>query len=83
MMAVLGTSGVGKTVYLGMLLDMLSRRPERMQILREGRFPSRYSKPSSGRLPGDNSLAKRQASRNAGTGSIAKFALRRAVGSLN
>ncbi len=38
MVAVLGTSGVGKTVYLGMLLDMLSRRPERMQILRAGRF---------------------------------------------
>ena len=38
MMAVLGTSGVGKTVYLGMLLDMLSRRPERMQILARGAF---------------------------------------------
>jgi hypothetical protein len=38
MMAVLGTSGVGKTVYLGMLLDMLSRRPERMQILSRGAF---------------------------------------------
>ena len=32
MVAVLGMSGVGKTVYLGMLLDMLSRRPERMQF---------------------------------------------------
>jgi hypothetical protein len=38
MLAVLGTSGVGKTVYLGMLLDMLSRRPERMQILSRGAF---------------------------------------------
>lgn len=38
MMAVLGTSGVGKTVYLGMLLDMLSRRPERMQVLSRGAF---------------------------------------------
>ncbi|HEX3998855.1 MAG TPA: hypothetical protein VHX65_09920 [Pirellulales bacterium] len=38
MMAVLGTSGVGKTVYLGMLLDMLSRRPERLQILSRGAF---------------------------------------------
>jgi hypothetical protein len=38
MVAVLGTSGVGKTVYLGMLLDMLSRRPERMQILARGAF---------------------------------------------
>ena len=83
MMAVLGTSGVGKTVYLGMLLDMLSRRPERMQILARGRFRSRCSKPSSDRLPAGSFPAKRRASRNAGTGSIANFAPRRAVGSLN
>lgn len=38
MLAVLGTSGVGKTVYLGILLDMLSRRPERMQVLARGAF---------------------------------------------
>ena len=28
MLAVIGASGVGKTVYLGMLLDMLSRQPQ-------------------------------------------------------
>ena len=38
MVAVIGTSGVGKTVYLGMLLDMLSRQPQRMQMLARGAF---------------------------------------------
>jgi double-GTPase-like protein len=38
MVAVIGSSGVGKTVYLGMLLDMLSRSPQRMQILARGAF---------------------------------------------
>jgi len=38
MLGVLGPSGVGKTVYLGMLLDMLSRQPQRMQILARGAF---------------------------------------------
>ncbi len=38
MLAVIGTSGVGKTVYLGMLLDMLSRQAQRMQILARGAF---------------------------------------------
>ncbi len=36
--AVLGASGAGKTVYLGMLLDMLSRQPERTQMLARGAF---------------------------------------------
>ncbi len=38
MVATVGSSGVGKTVYLGMLLDMLSRMPEQMQILARGAF---------------------------------------------
>ncbi len=38
MVAVIGSSGVGKTVYLGMLLDMLSRQPQRMQVLARGAF---------------------------------------------
>jgi hypothetical protein len=38
MIAVLGASGAGKTVYLGMLLDMLSRQPEQLQVLARGAF---------------------------------------------
>jgi hypothetical protein len=38
MIAVAGASGAGKTVYLGMLLDMLSRQPERLPILTRGAF---------------------------------------------
>jgi hypothetical protein len=38
MVAVVGASAVGKTVYLGMLMDMLSRAPERMQLLARGAF---------------------------------------------
>jgi hypothetical protein len=38
MVAVLGPSGVGKTVYLGMLMDMLSRMPDRLQMLARGAF---------------------------------------------
>jgi len=38
MVAVLGASAVGKTVFLGMLMDMLSRQPERMQLLVRGAF---------------------------------------------
>jgi len=38
MVAVMGASGVGKTVYLGMLMDMLSRQPQRMQLLARGAF---------------------------------------------
>jgi hypothetical protein len=38
MVAVVGASGAGKTVYLGMLLDMLSRQPERLQMLTRGAF---------------------------------------------
>jgi hypothetical protein len=38
MIAVVGASGAGKTVYLGMLMDMLSREPKRMQLLARGAF---------------------------------------------
>ena len=38
MIAVAGASGAGKTVYLGMLIDMLSQLPERTQLLARGAF---------------------------------------------
>jgi hypothetical protein len=38
MLATIGPSGVGKTVYLGMLMDMLSRNKERLQLLARGAF---------------------------------------------
>ena len=36
MVAVLGPGGSGKTVYLGMLMDMLSREPQRLEIVARG-----------------------------------------------
>lgn len=38
MISVIGPSGVGKTVYLGMLVDMLSRMSNDMQLLARGAF---------------------------------------------
>ncbi len=38
MIATIGPSAVGKTVYLGMLMDMLSRQPDRMHLLARGAF---------------------------------------------
>ena len=38
MIAVVGPSAVGKTVYLGLLMDMLSRQTERMQFMARGAF---------------------------------------------
>jgi hypothetical protein len=38
MIATIGSSGVGKTVYLGMLLDMLSHKAEEMQVVARGAF---------------------------------------------
>jgi len=38
MVAIVGSSGSGKTVYLGMLTDMLSRQSDRMQMLARGAF---------------------------------------------
>jgi hypothetical protein len=38
MVAVIGPSGVGKTVYMGMLLDMLSQQSQKMRLLARGAF---------------------------------------------
>jgi hypothetical protein len=38
MVATVGASAVGKTVYLGMLMDMLSRQSKRIQLLARGAF---------------------------------------------
>jgi hypothetical protein len=38
MVATVGSSGAGKTVFLGMLMDMLSRQPEQVQLLARGAF---------------------------------------------
>lgn len=38
MLAVIGASGAGKTVYLGMLMDMLSRQSSSLQLLARGAF---------------------------------------------
>ncbi len=38
MIAVVGAANVGKTVYLGMLIDMLSRQPDQLQLLARGAF---------------------------------------------
>jgi hypothetical protein len=38
MIATIGASGVGKTVYLGMLMDMLSRQPHGLQLMARGAF---------------------------------------------
>lgn len=38
MVATIGASGAGKTVYLGMLMDMLARLPDRLQMLARGAF---------------------------------------------
>ncbi len=38
MVAAIGPSASGKTVYLGMLMDMLSRQPEQIQVLARGAF---------------------------------------------
>ncbi|GAB4130148.1 TRAFAC clade GTPase domain-containing protein [Thermopirellula anaerolimosa] len=54
---ILGPSGVGKTVYLGMLIDMLSRQPQRVQLLARGAFSiavqqSTVAALAKGRFPG-------------------------------
>jgi len=38
MVAIVGASGAGKTVYLGMLMDMLSRMPKRLRVMARGAF---------------------------------------------
>ena len=44
LLGVIGPSGVGKTVYLGMLLDLLSRQSDDWQLLARARFPCHSSK---------------------------------------
>jgi hypothetical protein len=41
MLAAIGPSGAGKTVFLGMLADMLSRQDDRLQLLARGAFSIR------------------------------------------
>src|SRR5487761_1788649 len=41
MIAAVGGSAAGKTVYLGMLMDMLSRQADRLQLLARGEFPEK------------------------------------------
>jgi len=41
MIAAIGPSGAGKTVYLGMLADMLSRQDDQLQLLARGAFSIR------------------------------------------
>jgi hypothetical protein len=38
MVAIVGASGAGKTVYLGMLMDMVSRMPRRLKVMARGAF---------------------------------------------
>ena len=38
LVAAIGAAGVGKTVYLGTLIDMLSRQSEQLQVLTRGAF---------------------------------------------
>jgi hypothetical protein len=50
MVAVLGTTGSGKTVYLGMLTDMLSRYSSELQLLARGAFSISLQQATAGAL---------------------------------
>jgi hypothetical protein len=50
LVAALGSSAAGKTVYLGMLMDMLSRQPERLQLLARGAFSINLQQSAAGAL---------------------------------
>ena len=50
LIAALGSSAVGKTVYLGMLMDMLSRQPDRLQVLARGAFSINLQQTTVGAL---------------------------------
>ena len=50
MLAALGPSGAGKTVYLGMLTDMLSRQDEPLQVLARGAFSIQLQQQTLGAL---------------------------------
>lgn len=50
LIAALGSGSAGKTVYLGMLIDMLSRQPDRMQLLARGAFSINLQQTTAGAL---------------------------------
>ncbi len=50
LVAALGSSAAGKTVYLGMLMDMLSRQPERLQAFARGAFSINLQQAAAGAL---------------------------------
>lgn len=50
MIAAIGPSGAGKTVYLGMLIDMLSRQTGTMQMLARGAFSITLQQMTAGAL---------------------------------
>ena len=72
LVAAMGSSGVGKTVYLGMLLDMLSRLPDRLQLLARGAFSVTLQQTTAAALARCQFPPKTPAEPTAGTGCIAK-----------
>ncbi|HEX7380024.1 MAG TPA: hypothetical protein VF278_23075 [Pirellulales bacterium] len=50
LIASLGSASAGKTVYLGMLIDMLSRQPDRLQLLARGAFSINLQQTTAGAL---------------------------------
>jgi hypothetical protein len=50
LVAAIGGGAAGKTVYLGMLIDMLSRQPERLQLLARGAFSINLQQTAAGAL---------------------------------
>lgn len=70
--AVLGSAGAGKTVYLGMLMDILSRREAGMQLLARGAFSINMQQSTARASLIANFRKKRPTNRTAGTGSIAR-----------
>lgn len=50
MIAAVGGGAAGKTVYLGMLMDMLSRQPDRLQLLARGAFSVNLQQTAAGAL---------------------------------
>ncbi len=79
MIAAIGASGVGKTVYLGMLMDMLSRQSERLQMLARGAFSITLQQMTASALRGTSFRTRPPTNPTAGTGSMPKFALPRTV----
>ena len=50
LVAAIGAAGVGKTVYLGTLIDMLSRQEEQLQVLTRGAFSINLQQTTIGAL---------------------------------